>query len=193
MKKIIFHSVLVLVSISFLALTFSENNAADKKKHKYIGASKCGMCHKKDDAGAQLSKWEASAHAKAFKTLQTEKADKIAKEKGFKTPAAKTDECLACHTTGHGEAADMFDKKFDAAEGVQCEVCHGAGDDYKSAKVMKDRKESIANGMIHNATPKEIKAACEKCHNEKSPTFKAFDFDKNWAAIQHPKPAKPVK
>jgi hypothetical protein len=30
--------------------------------------------------------------------------------------------------------------------------------------------------------------ACIRCHNEGSPTFKGFDFEKSWAEVAHPVP-----
>ncbi len=46
--------------------------------------------------------------------------------------------CLKCHATNNDENLT----------GVQCEMCHGAGADYKKMSVMKDREQSIANGMV---------------------------------------------
>ncbi len=53
--------VIFLISLSFMAFY-----STGDKAHGYIGAKKCGMCHKKDKAGAQLKIWEKSAHANAF-------------------------------------------------------------------------------------------------------------------------------
>ncbi len=134
----------------FLLIAFfsSALYGQDAKAHKFIGAKKCGMCHKKAKVGEQLKIWKESQHAKAYKTLQTEAADKIAAEKGFKTKAVETDECLACHTLGSNVDASLFDKKFKIEDGVQCETCHGAGSAYKAKKVMKSREESVKKGLI---------------------------------------------
>ena len=40
----------------------------------------------------------------------------------------------------HGAAAELLGKKYDVAEGVGCESCHGAGADYKKKKIMEDRR-----------------------------------------------------
>jgi len=42
------------------------------------------MCHKTEKQGSQLSIWQNSRHSKAYETLKTDKANQIAKEKGFK-------------------------------------------------------------------------------------------------------------
>jgi hypothetical protein len=171
--------------IFLLAFAFTLN-----AQNKYVGVKTCGMCHKKANQGEQLKIWEGSAHAKAFKTLQSAEADKIAAEKGLKTKAAESPKCLKCHVTGYGEDASLFDKKFSMEDGVQCEACHGPGSKYKSSKTMKDQAKAVAAGLIVFADDAAIKTKCETCHNDKSPTFKEFDFKKMWDKIKHPVPKK---
>jgi uncharacterized protein YxeA len=89
--------VILILSISFLG--FSLFNTSYKGDSKYVGIKTCGMCHKKENVGQQLIIWQESRHAQAYKTLQTEEADKIAKEKGFTTKAVDTPECLKCHAS----------------------------------------------------------------------------------------------
>ena len=151
----------------------------------FIGATQCGKCHKSASKGNQLGQWKDSAHANAFEVLASEVSLKIAKEKGLETPPQENDACLKCHVTGHGEAAERFDAKFDATMGVQCESCHGAGSAYKAMKVMKDREASIAAGMIQ---PDE--SVCLQCHNDESPTFAGFEFKTAVAKVLHPNPKK---
>lgn len=159
------------------------NTPADTK-YSFVGADKCGMCHKSDKQGKQLSIWQSSEHAKAYKTLQSDGANKIAKDKGFKTAAVETEACLKCHASGYQKDAKVTGK-FKAADGVQCETCHGAGSEYQALKVMKDRKLAVQNGLVIHEQKEKF---CTGCHNKESPTFKGFDFEKFWAKIQHPVP-----
>lgn len=161
--------------------------SGEKPKHAFIGSAKCGMCHKKEADGAQFQIWQKSKHSQAFKTLTTKEADAIAAKAGSKKKAAETAECLVCHATGAGAPAEFMKKGFSMEEGVGCESCHGPGEDYKSIKVMKDKKESIANGMTEYKNEADIKKSCLECHNKKSPTYKEFDFAKRWAEIKHAK------
>lgn len=70
------------------------------------------MCHKTEKQGSQQSIWKNSKHSQAFVTLKTEKANQIAKEKGFQTPASETPECLKCHVTGYNLDASMLGKNL---------------------------------------------------------------------------------
>ena len=176
-------SIFKLSLLLFVAFAFSIN-----AQNKFVGVKTCGMCHKKAEKGDQLKIWEASSHAKAFKTLQSAEADKIAAEKGFKTKAAETAECLECHVSGHGVDASLLDAKFNMEDGVQCETCHGAGSEYKSMKTMKDKAAAVAAGMKEFKDEAAIQALCVTCHNEKSPTHKKFDFATMWPKVKHNAP-----
>ena len=66
---------LVLI-ISILPISF----LLAQNEHGFIGAEACGMCHKSDKQGNQLSIWKDSKHSQAFLTLQTEEANQIALE-----------------------------------------------------------------------------------------------------------------
>ena len=183
MKKQMVMSMTLVVMGIFLVGTAAVALAG----HEIIGAPKCKMCHK-SKTGDQWAKWETSKHAGAFATLASEEAKKIAAEKGLGDPQ-KEEACLKCHATqaflGRDVVVNAKGKYLDT-EGVGCEVCHGAGSDYKSKKVMVDHDAAIAAGMELNKTEE----FCVKCHNEESPTFVSFDFEKQWAEIAHPVPEK---
>lgn len=136
----------------------------------YVGEKKCKMCHMK-----QFTSWEQTKMAKAFDGLkagaaaEAKKAAGLDPEKDYTTDAS----CLGCHTA-NGKA-DM--------PGVGCEACHGAGSDYmKVMMTNRDYKmdEIKAKGFV---VPDET--VCKKCHNEKSPFFKGFTFDKSKGTHEH--------
>jgi len=173
-----------MVTLGLVAVTAMLAATAMAADPTLIGAKKCGMCHKAK-TGDQLGIWKKSAHALAFETLKGEEAIAIAKEKGLGNPWEE-EECLACHTTQHFTKAELAPKsKYVIEEGGGCEACHGPGSDYKSRKIMTDHDAAVAAGLI---VPDE--KTCLKCHNEKSPTFKGFDFKERWAQIAHPVPEK---
>lgn len=153
--------------------------------HTYEGVKSCTMCHKTEKQGSQLSIWENSGHSKAYETLKTDKANQIAAEKGFKTAAVETPECLKCHATGFDLDASMLGKKFKVEDGVQCETCHGPGSDYKSMKVMKDKELAVKNGLIVH---EKLDDFCINCHNVESPTFVDMNIEEAWQKIKHDVP-----
>jgi hypothetical protein len=180
MSNKIFFFPFIILTTTFLAFNFYSSSIIENPG--YIGIKKCGVCHKKENAGQQLKIWEESKHSQAYKTLQTEEADKIATKQGFTTKAVETEQCLKCHATGYDVDASLLGDKFNIEDGVQCETCHGPGSEYKSKKVMKDRTLAIEKGLIIYEKSEEL---CIKCHNEESPSFKEFNFEERWAEIKH--------
>jgi len=162
------------------------DSASAETQRTFVGAAKCKTCHKKPEVGEQYPKWLETAHAKAYETLGGDTAKKIAEANGFGNPQ-EAPECLSCHVTGHGVAAEFLGTKYAVTEGVSCESCHGAGGDYYKKATMK----SLMTGEIDGATVglvKPTKEVCITCHNDKSPTFTEFNFDEMVKKIGHPIP-----
>ncbi len=170
---------MVIVGFALSAMTVFAEDAAPAGDPTYIGANKCKMCHKGEKNGNIWEGWLDSKHAKSLETLVA---------KGEQNNA----ECLACHVTGYGTpsgcGADTTMHAAEALGSVSCEACHGPGSNYKSKKVMESREASLAAGLV---IPTE--ATCKKCHNEKSPTFKGFNFEEAWAKIKHAVPDTTAK
>lgn len=181
----------LLVITAFLVMSINlfaqEAKKAEAPKFKYVGVSKCKMCHKGEKNGNVFEKWEASSHAKAYATLATDQSKEIAKKAGVKGEPQQATECLACHVTGALSMAEQKEASLTLEEGISCEACHGAGSEYKSLKIMKDisaDKVKLADfGLIE-----PTKEVCIKCHNSKSPTYKEFKFDEAVKLIAHPLP-----
>lgn len=149
-------------------LAIMVSSVALAQSFKYVGASKCKMCHNKPTTGMQYTKWAKSPHAHAMESL--------------KGADATNPKCLKCHST-----AASVDKSLLAGikveEGVSCESCHGPGSMYKSAGIMKNQKLAMTKGLI---MPDE--KVCLTCHNSESPNFKGFNFEEYKAKIAHPDP-----
>lgn len=179
------------LAVLFAAMVFTGSIGFTEKPEspyfKYVGIKSCAAtCHKGDTKGNQLEIWQDSKHSKAFITLQTPEADKIAKDKGFTTPAAETPLCIKCHVLGKDIDPEELEDTFDKTQGVQCETCHGPGSEYKRITIMKDKQQAIANGLIVH---EDGAVFCKTCHNSDSPTFKSFDYDEYWAKIKHSDPS----
>lgn len=187
MKKKIYISLFVVILFSAMVL-IGNNDSSGKSSSpffKYVGTKNCVTCHKGDSKGRQLEIWQDSKHSQAFLSLQTPEADKIAKDKGFDTPAAETPLCVKCHVLGKDINAEELEDSFDKTQGVQCETCHGPGSEYKKLSIMKDRQQAVVNGLILHDNGEEF---CRTCHNSDSPTYKDFNYEEYWAKIKHTDP-----
>ncbi|HEX5132980.1 MAG TPA: cytochrome c family protein [Candidatus Krumholzibacteria bacterium] len=174
-----------LIAAGAMFVMIGAANAADRA---FVGSAKCAVCHKTAAQGEQFPKWQASPHAKAYETLASAEAKDIGKKVGVDDPQT-SDTCLRCHVTAHGVDAALLGEKYAVTDGVGCESCHGAGADY----IKKATMEGVMSGTIEAAsvglTLPDAKT-CEGCHNDKSPTFKGFDFAKYAEKIAHPIPAE---
>jgi hypothetical protein len=158
-----------------------------KAAHKYVGVTKCKMCHSSVASGNQFKIWTDSKHSKAIDVLATAKADSVGKTLGVDKPQENS-KCLGCHETVYGAPASAKATGFNPNEGVGCEACHGPGSDYMAMSVMKDKPKAMAAGL---KIPDE--KTCVGCHNEKSPTYKTFVYANFFKQIAHPiPPAKKV-
>lgn len=178
-------SVLWLAGASLLLSLLSAGVSA--QEHKYTGVRDCSRCHKKELMGDQEKVWKSTAHAKAFKTLKSEEAVKLAKERGMTELPHESEQCLRCHATAYGVPPEKMERKgaLRLVDGVQCESCHGPGSDYKANEIMSDHAKSVAAGMQEPGKNEKI---CLACHNDESPNFKGFDYEEAKKKIAHPIP-----
>jgi hypothetical protein len=158
----------------------------------YIGAAQCRSCHKTAANGNQYGKWESVKHSDAFVTLGTDAAREVAQKAGVADPQ-KDAKCLKCHVTGTGESPEKFAETFELDMGVQCESCHGAGEQHKKIRFAAAADAKPGERMTVGAD--EINAhpspqGCLACHNKESPTYKPFCFAKAQAEIRHLDPRK---
>jgi Cytochrome c554 and c-prime len=166
-----------------------------EKVNRYIGVMKCKNCHQAKDAGDQFAHWKESKHSQAFETLGTAKAKESGKTRGVEEP--QTDpKCLKCHETAYGLDKKEIMRGFNPKEGVQCETCHGPGENHMKARMIAAAQASAtAGGWVKIPDDEIIKnpdqKTCLQCHNEESPNFKPFCFYKFRAQIQHLDPQKP--
>ncbi len=150
LRKLTLMAIIALVASAFILSSVVAQEAEKKEDAKEFGF----IGHKKCKIchKTEHTSWSETVHAKAWEALKPEEQKKA--------------ECVGCHSTGKDADGELL-------TGVQCEACHGPGSEYKSQKIMKDKELSLANGLIE-----PTKEVCVTCHNEKSPTFKGFEFEK---------------
>ena len=164
----------------------------------YIGAARCGECHKK-----AFAKWQTTRHALAYQSLAEGRKD----FEGTWTSRQHDPECLACHVTGWN-AQEVYPylsgflpaeiastkgspERFELLKGQQCENCHGPGNRHAEVFTawMKDPASVPAEQIAaaNKAVKIELAAAeqsCIRCHDhENSPHF---DFKTYWQKVSHP-------
>ena len=175
-----------------VALMFVSAELLAQDTPKYVGVAKCKACHMSASKGNQYKVWQNGMHAKAIETLGSPAAKAIAEKRGIGDPQ-KSDEGLQCHQTGQGGDENLIDKGFKTGLGVECESCHGPGSLYRVAKVMSASKfkadpEGARALFIEKGLTMPDEKTCVKCHNDKSPNFKGFDYKEYAAKIAHPNP-----
>lgn len=164
--------------------------------NRFVGAERCKNCHEAKEAGDQFGTWHQQEHAKAFDVLASEEAKKVAAKAGVADPQ-KSDQCLKCHVTAFGEPKENVHRSFDAKLGVQCESCHGPGEQHVKARMKAAADEEEGKPPSYTKIPDDeiVKQApletCTKCHNEESPTYKPFCYHDRVAQIRHLNPLKP--
>lgn len=156
---------------------------------QFVGAVKCGECHKK-----AYATWKETKHAHAYESLEKgrpgQEADWITR--------IHDPECISCHTTGwNAQESLRFDSGFVSAVrtphllGQQCENCHGPGSRhvdleelYKSDRKSVTEAELIAERKVVQLTEiLAVKTVCYRCHDtDNSPNF---DFEKYWPKVRH--------
>jgi len=102
----------------------------------YVGAKQCEGCH-----SLEYEQWKGTKHASAYKTL-------LDAHRHYQP------RCVVCHVVGFGtpHGYRLGDHEEPLAN-VQCEVCHGPGEDH------------IAAPSRVNITRAVPQAVCLQCHN----------------------------
>ncbi|MGH0037334.1 MAG: multiheme c-type cytochrome [Myxococcota bacterium] len=159
---------LSLLRLSVIVGLAAGLSAPADAEHQYVGAGKCGTCHKKELIGNQLAVWRAGPHARAYETLTSERSASLAAERGLAVPAHEAAECLECHATSQAVPEERRAYPLEITDGVQCESCHGPGRDYRKKSIMSNRGEALTKGLWEAGKDSGL---CTRCHNDRSPTF----------------------
>jgi hypothetical protein len=172
-----------LLAVAFLGW-MSPGYAEDAKA---VGAAKCKICHSTDKkAGTHFKVLEEQAHAKAFQSLLTDKAKESAKKHGIEDPS-KDEKCLSCHTVKGAPKPE---------EGVSCEACHGAAENYLKSHEKEGYEVAVKGGMkdLRGMTKEQKTEMCLTCHKADplNDFHKEFNFDEFYAKIDHTKATSPA-
>ncbi len=145
---------------------------------KFTGILSCSLskCHGDPKGRAEYPKlnealiWgQQGKHFKSFETLTNENLksgkspSKIAKNLNIAQPET-SDRCLACHALN--VSPDLRGQRFKLADGVQCEACHGPGQNWLEAHAKKgwSHAESVKAGMYDTQNLLVRADKCVSCH-----------------------------
>ena len=126
------------------------NDAIGSGKYRYVGNSKCRLCHRKFFLGRKKD-----PHDHAMKELI---------DLGYEENA----NCLTCHSTGFGTPTGFVShKETPRLSNVQCEGCHGPGNLHVNM-AKKQKRTFVAGGFLAGAdNPAILKNMCKSCHTKR--------------------------
>ena len=156
-------------------------------KYRYSGNAKCRLCHRDFFVGRK-----EDVHDHAYEKLVKSSPQHI--ENG---------RCLNCHATGYGvEGGFQSMQKTPRLANVQCEGCHGPGEEHIRIQVTNmpviggfgsQPKPNRATGAILGGflagadNPKRLKKMCQACHTKRwNQSF--HDLDKAYDGYRGAKP-----
>ena len=142
----------------------------------HLGVASCAgsTCHGRMEGDGrivrqdELAIWQepssqAGAHSRAFAVLSGKRAQQITATLGL-GDATRAAECLGCHADP--APAAMRGARFQLADGVGCEACHGGAGDWISSHyaVGATHQSNVANGMTPLDHPVARASVCLDCH-----------------------------
>lgn len=102
------------------------------------------------------------AHSNAYRLLLTDEAKRMADNLGLGAPE-EAKECLTCHTDY--VPPERRGRRFSLSEGVGCEACHGAAEDWLGPHVTGNtHQDNLADGLYPLADPVHRARLCLHCH-----------------------------
>ncbi|MEM7707556.1 MAG: multiheme c-type cytochrome [Pseudomonadota bacterium] len=166
MKQRLYWLLGCLISTSALALPPGDDN-------RHLGVASCASstCHGSVSAFRdsnvlqnEFATWQSvDKHSQAYQVLLNDRSKRIARNMGLAN-AHEADICLDCHADNTPVA--MRGEKFDIADGVGCEACHGGAEKYLSshASGQVSHEDNLAAGLYPTENPQRRAEMCLTCH-----------------------------
>jgi hypothetical protein len=168
-----------IAALTFLLLfkPFASPAVAQGPGHSgatYVGVATCGgtTCHGRSQSDGpvvrqdELMLWQdpataAGAHSRAWSVLREPRAQAIANRLGI-GEATGAPMCLGCHATPAGRRG----VRFQTADGVGCESCHGPASGWLSSHyvVGGTHAANVSRGLVPLDNPRARAAQCLDCH-----------------------------
>ena len=130
--------------------TKAYNDAIGSGEYRYVGSSKCRLCHRKFFIGRKKD-----PHDHSMKKLT---------ESGHQ----ENPKCLTCHATGFRIPTGFVSlEKTPRLSNVQCEGCHGPGNLHIKIAKKKKGKDGIHGFLAGSNNEAILKNMCTACHNKR--------------------------
>ncbi len=167
----------LLSGIGLLCMTsvaIAEPELPHYAQDKHLGVASCSSstCHGSvrpwQNANVLQNEYvtwsREDAHAKAYKVLFNKASKRIARNLGLKEPAHEARICLDCHADN--VPADKRGERFQIADGVGCEACHGGAERWIETHTTgkESHEQSISKGLYPTEDPVARAALCYSCH-----------------------------
>lgn len=144
---------------------------SDSRVHEGVASCASSVCHGKVSQDSDSTVWlnesrvwlRQDYHSRAYRTLQTEQSQSIARKLGLPS-AAGAKICLDCHADN--VRGDFRGDRFQISDGVGCEACHGGSQNWlkSHAEAGTSHADNIANGMYPTEQPAARAELCLSCH-----------------------------
>ena len=166
---------LSFVSVLLVAFTL---NAAEVAAPKFLGSQSCAnsMCHggagdKRDQYVTWLKK---DFHTRAPATLSMSRSARIAETLKI-TDATTSARCTECHNPFQAVPAERKGPLVGKLEGVSCESCHNAAENWLLTHTRTDLKyeQKVAAGMRDLKNLYVRANTCVACHQNLDPELRA--------------------
>ena len=140
----------------------------------YVGVASCSgtTCHGRSEGDGpvvrqdEIMLWQdpstaAGAHSRAYAVLREPRSQVIAQRLGI-GEASQAPMCLGCHATPPGPRG----ARFQQADGVGCESCHGPASGWLSSHyaVGGTHANNVSRGLVPLENPRARASMCLDCH-----------------------------
>src|SRR5579859_1576065 len=160
--------------VLFSASLFAQTKTPASEPMKYIGPGSCAAtsCHGsvKPIAGSRILQTEYSTwilkdkHSRAYQALTGDIGERMARILKLGAKAEEAPKCLKCHALY--TKPEQQGRKFEIAEGVSCENCHGPASGWLGPHTTTGwpHEKSVELGMHETRNVIDRTEKCLECH-----------------------------
>jgi hypothetical protein len=169
---------MILAFTACSASLFGGNTVAAETAPAFVGSQSCAssMCHGgADDKRNQFNIWlNKDFHTRAHATLNLNRSARIAETLKI-ADATKDARCTVCHNPFQTVANDRKGERVGKLEGVSCETCHNAAENWLLTHTRTDLKyeQKVAAGMRDLKNLYVRANTCVACHQNIEPDLRA--------------------